>query len=240
MMLLRRLHKWVGLVLGVQLLLWAVSGTMMALLDHHEVAGEHTYRTPAMSEVVQPLPLAAVQAGLPGAEIVGFKLRPMLGGHVYEVKTSDGIRLVGPEGRPITVDAELAKTVAKAEYAGDGKVSSAVRLTEPTLEARGRPLPLWRVDFDDSKATTFYVAESTAQVVEHRTDTWRVWDFFWMLHIMDYSGRESFNHPLIITVATGIAWVALTGFTLLFVSFRRMDFEWVLDLGERLRRRKKR
>lgn len=30
---LRRIHKWVGLVIGLQFLLFAISGTAMALLD---------------------------------------------------------------------------------------------------------------------------------------------------------------------------------------------------------------
>ena len=36
---LRRIHKWVGLVIGLQFLIWAISGTAMALLDMEEVAG---------------------------------------------------------------------------------------------------------------------------------------------------------------------------------------------------------
>ena len=36
---LRRIHKWVGLLIGVQFLLWAISGTAMALLNMEEVAG---------------------------------------------------------------------------------------------------------------------------------------------------------------------------------------------------------
>ena len=30
---LRRVHKWVGIVIGLQFLLWAISGTAMALLE---------------------------------------------------------------------------------------------------------------------------------------------------------------------------------------------------------------
>jgi hypothetical protein len=36
---LRRIHKWVGLAIGLQFLIWAISGTAMALLDMDEVAG---------------------------------------------------------------------------------------------------------------------------------------------------------------------------------------------------------
>src|SRR3546814_2125833 len=35
----RRIHKWVGLILGLQFLLWALSGSVMALLDKDKVGG---------------------------------------------------------------------------------------------------------------------------------------------------------------------------------------------------------
>ena len=45
-----------------------------------------------------------------------------------------------------------------------------------------------------------------------------------MLHIMDYSGRQDFNHPLIITIALIAIWLGISGFILLFGSFSRFDF----------------
>ena len=42
MFLIRRLHKWFGLVLGLQFLLWAISGAAMALIDHRKVAGDQS------------------------------------------------------------------------------------------------------------------------------------------------------------------------------------------------------
>jgi len=41
---LRWLHKWIGLVLGLQFVLWTFSGVAMALLDHHKVAAEDALR----------------------------------------------------------------------------------------------------------------------------------------------------------------------------------------------------
>ena len=60
---------------------------------------------------------------------------------------------------------------------------------------------MWRVDFDDSRHTTIYVSPQTGKVVGRRNTIWRVYDFFWMLHIMDYSARDNFNNPLVVTAA---------------------------------------
>ena len=48
-----------------------------------------------------------------------------------------------------------------------------------------------------------------------------------MLHNMDYADRTSFNHPLIITAGVAMAWLAVTGFWLLFRTKWRHDFAWV-------------
>ena len=35
----RRFHKWIALVIGIQIALWMLSGFMMGLLDHEQVLG---------------------------------------------------------------------------------------------------------------------------------------------------------------------------------------------------------
>ena len=37
MVFLKKLHKWVGLVIGIQVLLWLLSGLMLSLLDPEKV-----------------------------------------------------------------------------------------------------------------------------------------------------------------------------------------------------------
>ena len=40
---LRKLHKWVGLLIALQFVIWVGSGLVMSLLDHETVQGD-TYR----------------------------------------------------------------------------------------------------------------------------------------------------------------------------------------------------
>lgn len=76
-LIFRRIHKWVGLILGVQFLLWALSGSMMALLDQEKVGGhsaqashQHAlpagdYIAPAKGKSAMPLlPVASPRSGL--------------------------------------------------------------------------------------------------------------------------------------------------------------------------------
>jgi len=230
MTIVRLAHKWVALILGIQLTLWMLSGLGMAILPHSKVAGDHR-----MAERAAPAPLlkaATGQIGLPatvdGAEVQQVRLRNLDGRVIFDTVTSDGSVLSDAvTGAPIIVDEELATRIALADYAGPGDVVNAQYMLETTLEVRDHLAPAWRIDFNDAERTTIYVSGRNGQILERRNHYWRAFDIFWMLHIMDYQNRASFNHPLIITAALIVLWLGLSGIALWFDSFRRSDFNLV-------------
>ena len=228
MVLIRTLHKWFGLVLGLQFVIWALSGAVMALLDHHKVSGEHALLPVAQSTFgPAPAPLAAVEATV-GAPIIRLELKPLLDRWVYQATTADAVRLLDAgTARPFEVDAAAARALAVAGYAGSALVEGVRLVEDSTHETRDMARPVWRVSFADADHTAVFVSRATGEVLGAKTDTWRLWDIAWMLHIMNYGDRQSFNHPLIVTVATGVAWLALSGLILLFRSFRRSDVAWI-------------
>jgi uncharacterized iron-regulated membrane protein len=222
---LRVLHKWIGLVIGLQLLLWTVSGAMMALLSMEAAAGGER-RPPPQVQSTADDGWPAVLRSLRDSPITGVSLQPLLDRQVFEVRTTDGVQLfLASSGDRVEVDADLARQVAVAAYAGEGHVTGVAGLRELTLEVRNHELPIWRVDFADEKNSSFYVSGSTGALLERRNDTWRLRDFFWMLHNMDYVNRTSFNHPLIIVVGFAAVWLAITGLWLLFRTGWRSDFK---------------
>jgi len=81
-------------------------------------------------------------------------------------------------------------------------------------------MPLWRVRFEQPESLNLYLDPWTGEMVARRTDRWRVFDFFWMLHIMDFDEREDFNHPLLqIAAALGLI-IALSGVVLWALTTR--------------------
>jgi len=240
MQLIRWMHNWVGLVLGLQFLLWSVSGAMMALLDHHKVSAEDAILPVAQAEMpASPLPLADIPAAA-GGPLLKLQLKPLGDRYVYEATTATGVQILdAADGRPIPIDATTARELAAARFSGIAPVRSVQRVEKTTLETRDLTLPIWRVEFTDPERTTLLVSATNGDVLKAKNNTWRLFDFFWMLHIMDYTERQSFNHPLIVTVATGVAWLAITGLILLFRSFRAADFTWVTGPAERLSARRR-
>ena len=98
-------------------------------------------------------------------------------------------------------------------FAHDQRAARITLVTTQSPEYRGA-LPAWRVDLDDLANRALYVARDTGVVAARRSTLWRVFDFLWALHIMDFKNHEDFNTPLLI-VATSLAMaVILTGIIL--------------------------
>jgi hypothetical protein len=78
------------------------------------------------------------------------------------------------------------------------------------------------VRFGDSEGATAYVPAEMGQVLRVRNDRWRAFDFLWMLHTMDYAGRDDFNNVVLrafsvlglVTVGSGFLLFGLTSPTL--------------------------
>ncbi len=222
-----RLHKWAALVVGIQVFFWVAGGLLMSLLDIDEVHGELT-RAAIEPQSLQwdglvPADLIAGQLPLPIAEL---SLTAGFFGPLYRVTDTRGVehRFDARTGKPLAeIGASQALEIAQANYAGEGKGQAPIRLSEkPPIEYRGR-LPVWRVDFDDDAATTLYVAVDDGEVITRRNRIWRIYDFAWMLHIMDYRERENFNHPLLVGASILAFVVTLSGLYLIGVTSWRNE-----------------
>lgn len=222
-----QLHKWLALIVGIQVLFWVGGGLVMTALPIERVRSEHraaeTPTGPIDVGAVLTLEDAARRASVQNVHRAELRQTPRgsvwtltaAGGHVLTVSATDG--------RPLgTFDAAEAERLASAAYKGPGRPYAAVYLNKAPEEA-GRQGPLWRVDFDDPERTSFYLSTDTGEVVTRRSQVWRVFDFFWRLHVMDWDDGEDFNHPLIVATAALTLSLVVAGFVLLWI---RLGREW--------------
>lgn len=229
---LRRLHRWIGLVIGIQVLLWAVSGAMMAVLDMEAVAGGEQADPPSVASTNGQDGWADVQRQLAATPITAASVQPLLDRWAFHVTTPSGVRLFdAASGVPVTVGASLAARIAFAAHPDKPQVRRVEALDRLELAVREHELPIWSVEFADRANSTYYVSGATGDLLERRNDSWRLWDFFWMLHTMDYARRTDFNHPLIILFGFAAVWLAITGFYLLFRTGWRSDFKRRRSIG---------
>jgi uncharacterized iron-regulated membrane protein len=226
---MRRSHRWLGLLIGIQLLLWTVSGLYFTLIPIQQIRGEDQVReTEPMNFALAPLvsPSAAisnlpVQTGSSFA-VHAVYLRHMLDTPIYDIRYS----LAG-EKHVVMADATSgdlrsplneieAREIARRDFAIDADISSVEYIEEVASDAeyRGGPLPAWRVSFDHDSGTRIYVSAEQGRVTARRNDAWRIFDFMWMLHIMDFEDRDNFN-TLLLQLLAGLGVITIfTGFIL--------------------------
>lgn len=237
---IRRLHLWAGVFLGVQVFLWMLSGVVMSFYHLDLVRGEHN----APSDL--PVELDAQAYASPGGVIAqtdgaySVELRYFLGRPVYEVRGVAGAAIFdASDGSPLSpIEEETARRLARNAFVGKGEIEQLTLLREdPGVEYRGAGvLPVWRAQFDDRLNTRLYISPETGEVLRRRNDVWRFYDFFWMLHIMDYGERTDSNNPLLKVASAGGLLFSLSGLVMIFFkTSRRLLYRDVARLfGKRL------
>ena len=120
------------------------------------------------------------------------------------------------------LDEESAVAIALADFAEEVEILS-VELLETAsdhAEHRGRDLPIYRVSMDHSSGVNIYVSAQRGLVTARRNTTWRVFDFLWMTHTMDYQTRDDFNNTLVKVLSILALITVLSGFLLWAMSSR--------------------
>ena len=232
--LIYRLHKILAVLVGIQLLLWVSSGVYMTAVPLPYVHGDHL-RDKAPLASIPPENLPEVVRRYteqntiePIRQIILFQRD---GDMVYQLKGNDKTVVIDATTGTLVPDVteQRAIEIAQASYTGDAEVSSALAITsyESTPEIKGRDLPIWQVNFSDWANTSLYVSNIEARVITARSDIWRVFDFLWMLHIMDYDERDDFNNPLVILMATLGLFFVLSGVILVIKGFQRSGTKFI-------------
>ena len=210
-----KLHKWFGLFVGLQVLIWLASGLYMVVVDIDFIHGDPLVRNMQQAVTLPDasrLSVATLRGRYPEAARIGF--RPVMGKTHFTVTTLDGRYLLDPQSGELVspLDEETAREIAKFHFNGDAAISRASLITSnPPMEIQTRRLPLWRIDFDDRFSTSFYVDPYTGSLATRRHQYWRVFDFMWMLHIMDYEERTNAHNALLIAVELNGLVLAVTG-----------------------------
>ena len=217
--LARTTHKWLALVVGAQMVVWALSGLYMVAIHIDIIHGDHLVRqrppqTVGLARLADPMAIAR------SAKAQSVRLAFVRNQPAYVL---DGNRIVDAiTGQAVAPPSEAEiRAIASTIYTGDDPIASVRLIADAPTEIRGREPPLWRVEFDQWNKPTFYLSPVTGELVTRRHELWRAFDFLWMLHVMDYETRDNVNNMLLVLFSVGAVLVSLTGGWMLFYAFAR-------------------
>jgi uncharacterized iron-regulated membrane protein len=216
----RRIHRFLGVFIGIQFVFWTISGLYFSWTDIDEIHGDQFHETHMMHQSVGDLVNpASLDSTL---EISTMELRFVRHQPYYWVNEK---QLFNAKTGSLQdeISEEEAKEIAKIYIKGDFGIRTAEYLIETGShhEYRGRPLPAWAIHFDHPENLTAYIDARSGNFERVRHRSWRWFDFLWMFHTMDYAGRDNFNNLLLRVFSfAGLAAVG-SGFTLFFMTRKK-------------------
>ncbi len=213
---IRKIHRYLGLFLGVQFLMWTISGLYFSWTDIDEIHGDH-FRSESKQKVFTNLAgLSELSFSQPVESLV---LTDLLGEPYYFVNESTLIHARSGEIKS-GVSKEEAVAIAR-ENLRDDLIPIGVSIIDTTdahHEYRGKKLPAYQISFDSKEKVTAYISviDGSFQTVRYRD--WRWFDFLWMTHTMDYQTRDDFNTLLLRSFSLLGLITVLSGFVLWGIS----------------------
>ncbi|MDG1733845.1 MAG: 2Fe-2S iron-sulfur cluster-binding protein [Thalassotalea sp.] len=231
MLIIRKIHKWASIIVGIQFLLWLVSGIFFNTMDHTKAMG-HSYKNHAHQHVEFNQSLFADPVVVLNSNRASISLtHTQLLGKPYYLLThtkalyknfkNDYTLVDAYTGESTIIDAQHATEIAKQSYSGPGDLVSVKTLQYPMDDFPKQQNAVWQINFSDDINTSVYIEVGSGRVVGHSDDDKRFADIFFMLHFMDYGSEGSFNNVQIILFAFVTLWLAFTGLI------------WTIDLGFR-------
>lgn len=238
---IRKTHRWLGVLLGIQFLMWTIGGLYFSWSNMDEVHGDFQKKnTPLLSSEISLVSPTVVLNTIKKVHridsVVSIQLIEILGKPYYQVRCINAIHKTDNheqhgEAMNHLADAETgqlrgplskeeALEIAKIRFNGEPKVKSVEYLTQMNThhEYRENPLPAYAVTFEHPTKTTVYISSELGTVQKFRNDKWRLFDFLWMMHTMDYEGRDNFANTLLRIFSIFGLVTVLSGFVLFFIS----------------------
>ena len=221
-------HKWLSLIVGLQLLVWLGTGLYFNLMDHTKASGNefrvHSHHDGNIADF-NLIPVSEINSESPlEVKLIWVLHRPYYhfiyekGQHSYQKQESK--LFDATTGKRFNLSKEQILTLALNSYSGSGDLTTPVLTQPPFSDYVSQQNLMWQVDVKDENSTTVYLDSTTGQILRHANDDFRLKDLMMMLHFMDYGKSGGFNHWWIIALAFATLFLSITGVTWLIQQYQ--------------------
>ncbi|MCA1767929.1 MAG: hypothetical protein LC639_06950, partial [Idiomarina sp.] len=169
---IRKLHRWLSLLIIIQVLIWLVSGLYFGWMGHKSLAS-HDYFQPVPENPVGAVFYPETALTEQFEEIKSLEIQSVAGTAQYVVTTTAGAKhyVNALTGGNWQTSVPLAAKLARLSYNGPGSVQE-VQAVKGSNEIVGWDGTGFRVTFTDEIATRVYVDAASGEVIDHRNSSW--------------------------------------------------------------------
>ena len=214
---IRKIHRYLGIFIGIQFIMWTVSGLYFSWTDLDEIHGDHFKKEQpdlaSFSGLKSPSELA------PGLKVNSIDLQEISAEPYYFINSEILINARTGE-RLKEISENDALSIAGRYMKDELKVSGIQRITETGKhhEYRENLLPAYVISYDTDENLKAYIGATNGSFRTVRHRDWRWFDFLWMTHTMDYEGRDDFNNLALRSFSLLGLITVLSGFLLWYIS----------------------
>ena len=214
--MVRVFHKYLSLIISIQLLLWTISGIYFAFNKIELVRGEQYI----IADKSSSIEIENLNISLNAKNIEIFK---RLNKWIVKVETDNGIKYQDLFGNQvIALNNNQVIEIVKSKTTLSPIDAFKINKSSARSEFRGRELPIYKVKTNSTDNSNVYVDVMSGKIVAIRSDSWRVWDFLWGAHIIDYRERDNINNILLKIFSVLALLSSLSGIALFFNTFKRL------------------
>lgn len=229
----RKIHRYLGVFIGVQFFFWALGGLYFSWNNMDDVHGETLLKQE--KNYVAAIDFSQIQKGIDSLKIV------------TSIDSVHSVKLIKTLKKPFALfrffeNGQLKSQLISVETGSLRQAftgQECLEIAEQQLKApipivkaefldkhstgmhheyREKPLPAFAFMLDHPSKTTIYVSTESGEITSVRNNNWRRFDFLWMLHTMDYQSRDHITNWLLRFFSVlGIVTI-FSGFFLFYVT----------------------
>ena len=171
------IHRYLGVVLGLLMLAWCLSGMVMLFVAYPSLSQDE--RLARLPPIDWGRCCAFGEAVAPTARVEAAAIEQLAGRPVLRLRLDEGRRQVIDlsNGRPIGPVGSLEAAAVAEPWGRPAAIATVIRDQWTVSGEFNRARPFWRIRLADPAATDLYVSQVSGQVVQRTTASSRIWNW---------------------------------------------------------------
>jgi copper/silver efflux system protein len=206
----RKYHKWLMLFLGLQFVIWSITGAYMVFFNIDYIHGDTlvvNHQTKISPQNIS-VTTAQIHQKYPAAKNISLGI--FINQNVYRFTVEGQTQLVNARTGILMSPLNKKQAISAAQhfYTGNDKINRVEFIADnPPFELSRRvhnALPAWRINFDDFASPSLYISAQSGELIAKRHQFWRLFDWMFKFHAMDYKKGDVDSSLLFWFTALGI------------------------------------